>query len=437
MLRLALPVLVEQLLSMLVVFSDSLLTGWYFDEQHLAAINLIVYLLWLLTSLFVVVGIGATAMIARFVGARNDETANHVANQAFLAGAVMAVFVTIAGLLFQRHFIALLQLEGEAAALSVSYLSYIFPVVPAIMLEAVGFACLRGAGDMIAGLFVMTVVNVVNILASWSLALGLGPLPELGWTGLAVGTAMGHVVGGLLVLLMFLRGRYGLRFHRLLLVPNGDLIRRLVRIGLPGGADVLAIIACQLWFVAIINQLGELAAAAHGVAIRIESLAYLPGTAFQLAAATLAGQYLGARDYGKAGRSVLLALLVGGGLISGAGVLFFFAAEPLAAVFVSNEHTSVIDTAATLLRIVAGAMPFFAATIILTGALRGAGDTRWPLIFTMLGYVGVRIPLAYVFAHSLSWGVEGAWYAMVADVVFRCVLVSFRFWHGGWKWVEV
>jgi len=265
-----------------------------------------------------------------------------------------------------------------------------------------------------------------------------------------VGTLSGFVVGGLLVLALFAKGRFGLRLQWRRLRPDGDLIRRLLRIGLPGGADTLSVIGCQLWFMSVINQLGNLATAAHGVAIGVESVAFLPGVAFQMAAATLAGQYLGAGNYRKAGRSVLMACLVGGGVMVTAGACFFTLADHLPRLFVGSEQADVARLATPLLRTISMAMPALALTMILTGALRGAGDTRWPLVFSMIGFLGVRIPLAYWLAFPAikipgtglvltGWGlgVVGAWYAMVTDLSVRATLVTYRFWHGGWKRVRV
>jgi putative MATE family efflux protein len=219
--------------------------------------------------------------------------------------------------------------------------------------------------------------------------------------------------------------------------PDGELIRRLLRIGVPGGTDVTSIVLCQIWFVSIVNELGVLAAAAHGVAIRIESLAYLPGSAFQVAATTLTGQYLGARQPQRAMHAVLMACLAGGGLMTSAGVFFYVAAEPLTRLFLRPEQTEVMTLAAQLLRIVAFGMPPLALTMVVNGALRGAGDTRWPLVITLLGYLGIRLPLAYLLAHTYGLGVAGAWYAMVIDLVLRCLMVNVRFWHGGWQKIEV
>jgi putative MATE family efflux protein len=437
MLRLALPVLAEQSLSMLVGFSDQLLTGWYLEQEHLAAVNSMVYVLWLLSNLFVFVTIAATAMTARFVGAGEPEMARRVVNQSFVIGMAMAAVATAAGFALSDQIVTAMQLEGASRELGVRYLMYIFPVMPAMMCEMVGNACLRGAGDMITGLVAMTITNIVNVALSWSLALGVGPLPTMGWEGIALGTAIGYVVGATVILIRLIRGRAGLRLEWRLMRPDLELIRRLLRIGVPGGTDVTSIVLCQIWFVSLVNELGVLAAAAHGVAIRIESLAYLPGSAFQVAATTLTGQYLGARQPRRATHSVLMACLAGGGLMTAAGILFYVAADPLTRLFLRPEQTEVMTLAARLLRIVAFGMPPLALTMIVNGALRGAGDTRWPLVISLIGYLGIRLPAAYLLAFTYGLGVSGAWYAMVLDLTLRCVMVNARFWHGGWQKVEV
>lgn len=435
--RLALPVLAEQFLSMLVGLSDTLLTGHYLSQQHLAAINQAGYTAWLFFTFFTVITVGATAMVARFVGAQDGRTANRVTNQAVLAGLLLAAPGTLAAALLVEPLVGAMQLPAEPAALAIRYLQWLIPALPAVMLQAVTIACLHGAGDTLSGLLAMICVNVVNVVVSWALTLGVGPLPQLGWDGIALGTAVGHVAGAALLVAWLLRGRAGLRLRLAELRPDGSLMRRLLRIGVPGGVDALAVVFCQLWFLAIVNQLGSLAAAAHGIAIRIEALAFLPGTAFQVGAATLAGQFLGAHDFVRARRSVVVASCWCGGLMSLAGVVFFCGAEPLAQLFVRAEEVAVARQAAPLLRIVSLSMPALALMLVLIGALRGSGDTRWPLSFTLIGFLLVRIPLAYLLAHVWGWGVSGAWYAMVADIYARALLVFLRFRHGGWQRVRV
>jgi putative MATE family efflux protein len=437
LLRLVWPVLAEQVLVMLVGFSDTVLAGHYLEPKHLAAMTVISYALWMLTNLFTFVSIGALAMTARFVGANDWLSANRVTNQAYVLGAMLAAVFTSGGLILAGHLAAILQLEGEPAELATYYLRFLMPMLPAIMAESIGIACLRGAGDMVTGLVTMILVNVVNVSVAWSLLLGAGPLPQLGWDALPIGTACGHAMGGLIPLAMLIRGRAGLRLQWSLMRPDRQLMRRLLRIGVPGGTDVMSIVICQFMFISIVDRLGTVAVAAHGVAIRLESLAYLPGYAFQVASATLCGQYLGAGDYRQATRSVLTACATSGTMLLGAGLLLYFGSRQLVDLFLGADQTDVAELAPRLLQIVSFAMVPLALYQVFTGALRGAGDTRWPLAFTFIGFLGVRLPLAYLLAHAWGWGVEGAWYAMVADVLLRCTLVSYRFWHGGWKRIEV
>jgi putative MATE family efflux protein len=272
----------------------------------------------------------------------------------------------------------------------------------------------------------------------------------MGWRGIAIGTVSGFVIGAGSVLVLLLRGRAGLRLRLHWLRPRANLIRRLLRIGVPGGADMLSVIACQLWFLSVINRLGDLATAAHGVAIAIESFAFLPGVAFQMSATTLCGQYLGARDYHRATRSVLMALLVGGGFMCFAAAIFFTQADHLAYVLLRRDQAEVARQVEPLLRIIAVGVPPLALAMILSGALRGAGDTRWPLAISLVGLLGVRLPMAYwlcfpsVEVPVVGWvisgwdlGIIGAWYAMVTDLMLRASLVLARFLHGGWKRIEV
>ena len=438
MLRLAAPVLAEQLLFSLVMLTDVWLTGRFLKEApQLAAIGLIAYLLWFLNSLFDFVTIGATALTARLVGAGNTNEAKLATNQALLIGILLATVVTLLGFLLAKPAVFLLGLENEAAALAVRYLDFILPVVPAIMLQRVGIAALRGAGDMITAFWVMSVVNVVNIVVSCTFVIGLGPFPALKWDGLAIGTATAYVTGALLVLIVLIRGQSGLQIEIRSLRPTFSMIGRLLKIGIPGGVDVVSIIGCNLWFISLINRLGNEAAAAHNVAIRLESLGFLPGAAFSLAATTLAGQYLGAGDTQRASRSVLLACVTACGIMTTVGIGFFFGGLQLAGFFLAPEDASIAVLSAQLLRIAGLAMLPLAIEMVLIGALRGAGDTRWPLLFTFVGFLGIRIPLTYLAIDVFQWGVIGAWYAMLIDLVARCLMVLYRFYHGGWKNIKV
>jgi putative MATE family efflux protein len=352
-----------------------------------------------------------------------------------------------------------MNLRGEAAALAIRYIWIVTPAIPCIMLEQVGSACLRGAGDTVSGMQARIAVNLVNVVLSTALVTGYGPFPTLGWDGLAIGTACGHAVGGTIILWRLVSGTGGVSLRDR---PFDDLnqrlglwridrpmITRILRVGVPGGGDVAAVLICHLVYVAIINRLGTLAQAAHGLGVQIEALSYLPGSAFQVAAATLAGQSLGAADARRAVRGVLLCVASAATIMTVAGLVLFFAGESVAELFI-GQSSDVSKLVGQLLRIVALSCPPLAVLMVLSGALRGSGDTAWPLAITLVGLVGVRIPGACLLAWDavplplvdaslpgFGLGVAGAWWAMVADVTLRSVLAAWRFAHGGWKGVRV
>jgi putative MATE family efflux protein len=450
---LALPVLAEELLNLLVGITDRFLAGWFLPgDAPQAAMGLLAYLLWLIPSLFSAVAIGGTALVARFIGAGDVRSARQVVGQALLAGGLLACVVTLLVAVGGRAFVALMGLQGEAEILAVRFIWFITPVIPVIMLEQVGSACLRGAGDTVTGLLARVAVNVVNLVVSTLLVTGWGPFPELGWTGLAIGAACGHAVGGLVILSALIRGTT-IYIEASFLRPDLDLLRRLLRVGLPGGLDVLAIIGCHLLYLRIITSLGTVAAAAHSLGLQIEALSYLSGSAFQVAAATMAGQALGAKDEPRAFRSVLAACAAAMVLMSIAGLVFYFLGEPIACCFTQGQRTPTSQLTGELLKVVAWGVVPMSVLIVMSGALRGAGDTRFSLLITFLGLAGVRLPLAAWLAWDyipiyipelidvqipgVGWGVLGAWWGMVIDVTLRSVFVGWRFAHGGWMRIKV
>lgn len=449
--RLSLPVLLEQLLHLGVGFADLTLTGRFLEgDAYVAAMTLVIYLAWLIGMMFAFVATGATPLTARFTGAGDHELANRVMNQSMTVGLAWSALLMGLALPTVAAIVGVMGLEGPSADAAARYLTIELYVLPAIMVERVAIACLRGAGDTVSGLFTMILVNVINIGVSYALVTGAwGLIEPMGWDGIALGTAAGHLTGAAILLGLLIGGRAGYRLRLKGMWPEWDTIKRLLRIGIPGGFDALLLVICNLTYLRIVLQLGDVAAAAHGVAIQIEALAFMPGGAFQIAASTMAGQYLGAGDPKQAVRSVLVATAAAATLMVGVGVVFWFTADELVWLFL-DDRPEVGPLAATLLRLISVAMLPLAISMVLSGALRGAGDTRWPLVFTIIGMGVVRIPLATYLAQDVvtlpligvtfagaGFGAVGAWCAAVSDLFVRALLMSIRFWQGGWQRIEV
>ena len=448
---LALPALAQQGLYFVITVSDRWLAGHIPVTSGQAAVQAAQttahYLAWFITCYTTLVTVGSTALVARFVGAGDRKLAVAVTHQALLLALFFAGIATLAALLGGiGGMVHLLQLQGEAATYASDYLRPLFVLLVFQMVEAAGIACLVGAGDTRTGLWVMIGVAVVNLPFAWGLSWGWGPFPQMGFVGIALGTALSHTLGGAVVLIVLARGRFGLKLDWRQFRPRFDLIRRLLRVSVPAGFDSLSVVVGQFWFLSLINQLGNDASSAHGIALVWESLGYLSGAAFGTAAMALVGQNLGAGRPEEAARAGWRAFGLAVGVMTFMGATFFTFAPQMFALFCPNpDQATIIDAGVPVLRLVAFTMPCLAATIVFTNALRGAGDTRMPVVFTWIGFFVVRIPLAYFLTQAtvslgalgdwpgVEWGLLGAWWAMFADLIIRGLFFFYRFARGTWK----
>lgn len=173
------------------------------------------------------------------------------------------------------------------------------------------------------------------------------------------------------------------------------------------------------------------ALAANNIATTAEGLCYLPAYGIASAATAMVGQSVGAQDRKRARQYGALSAKLGFGICIGTAICLFLFAHPLASLF--NTDPAVVDEAARVLRIVSVAEPFFALSIILTGALRGARDVKAPMAISLICMWGVRIPLAPLLVYGAKAGLSGVWIAMSADIILRGLICVWR-WHGkGWE----
>lgn len=434
------PSLLQQLLIFVVMIYDAWLAGRYKPAtgDHLssqAGQTTAMYLTWFLGSYGIIVSVGATALVARFIGAGDSRGATHVTNQALLLGFILGAIGSAVGWIFCEPFMRLLQLEGDSLTFATDYMRPIFAALLFQMVTSAGIASLVGAGDTRMGLWVLGGIALLNFPLAYLFRHGGGPIPAFDFQGIAIGTAFSQIVGCIAVLIVLLRGRAGLRISLAHLHPDGQLIRRLLRISVPAGIDSLLIAVGQLFFVGIVNRLSEAEKVGHGIALRWEALAFLTGTAFGTAAMTMVGQNLGAGQPERASHSTWSAFRLCCVTMCVCGLIFVVFAPSMFALFCPFEdQRGAIEAGVPVLRLIAVAMPPLAATIVFTAALRGAGDTRVPVLFTIVGFFALRLPLAmYLTRPELGLGLMGAWIAMIVDVFARGTFVLLRFASGHWR----
>lgn len=427
----------QQLLNWLVSAVDTAVAG-RLSVEATNAIGVAAYIGWLLGLLTMAVGSGGMALIARAVGGRHRGLANAGLAQALLIAVVWGVVVgaivySLAGVIGRAA-----GLQEESLGLAVTYLRIIAVATPMAGILFVGSMSLSGAGDTRSPFWIMLGVNAVNItLTLWLVARGFGV------AGIATGTAVAWCVGAALTLMLLVRPGGPIRLHRHRLRPHKHTIQRIIRVALPNFVDrfghwlgnfaVLMIVG----FIAV-NDLGGEGGAlqgAHIVAIRIEAISFLPGMAFGIAAATLAGQYLGAGSEVLARRAVVYCWFVGTGLMTTVGLTFVL--FPVAWTRLMTDQPELLSISPDLVRICGFVQIGFGSYLILSEAMRGAGDTRWPMILSNVSTWLIRLPAVFVLGVVFELGIVGVWYALCSELLIRGCLFTARFLHGGWLKVRV
>jgi putative MATE family efflux protein len=440
LLWLALPVLAEQALHMLVGLNDTYLANHLPTDAAAAgaAVGTITYFIWLIGLLVGSVGAGATALISRARGARHKSLANSVCGQTISAAIIIGGIVGAGLFVFAEPIIVITRLQGSAPHLAISYLRMLSATLPFTMVMFCAGACLRGAGDTVTPAVVLIIVDIINMVCSFALTRGWWGLPVMGFDGIAGGTIIAYVAGGVIHFVTLLRGGGGIRLYLHRMRPHWITIKRLLRIGVPAAVtDVLQWVA-NIAVIAVINQMDASndSAAAHMVTIRLESLSFLSGIAFATAAATMVGARLGQKRPDLAEKCAYLAYAVGGGIMTFCGILMITLSRyPVR--WLSPDDPHIIDLATRCLRITGFIQCGFAANLIFGGALRGAGDTMAVMTLNLSTVIGIRFAGAIYVGLYLKMGLPAIWMVLATELFIRGTLVYLRFLQGGWKRLKI
>ena len=428
--------LMEQFLSFMVGFVDAAIAG-RLSVASINAIGVAAYVGWLIGLVQSSLGIGSTALIARMIGARRRRPAETVLGQSMFLAPLAGGAIGLLVFALAPQIAGFAKLPPDSLTACVSYLRIITLAAPLGAMLFVGSACLRGAGDTRTPFFILLIVNAVNIGLSWLLTMGPAPFGGRGVRGIAIGTAVAWLVGAMLIMAVLLSRRGVLRLRLRFMRPHTRRIWRILRVALPNMAEsLLAMWVANFVLIRVVGMLGtEWAWGAHLIAIRIEALSYMPGFALGIAAATLAGQHLGAGSPAGARRAIIACWAIGAGIMTVMGLMFIFLPEPL--VRIITDKPELLANAPPLLRICGFVQVFFGSAIVLGQGMRGAGDTRTPLMMTAASTYLVRVPLAYFFGVHLGWGLIGVWYGLCIELTVRGLIFSFRFLQGGWARTRV
>jgi len=396
--------------------------------EAVAAVGTGQRMVWVFQALLMAVMTGTTALVARAVGSKNMIEAAHVTRLAIGVSIALSLITTLVIVLFAEKFIGIFGLDPVAQELAVTYLTISILFIPFMAIGMVIGAALRAAGDVKTPMYIGIFTNIIAIYLLLGLVNGQYGMPKLGILGAALAMGISFTIGAAIQLYLWLANK--------LVVPLGkagsftkERLRQLITISYPAGIESFVFQFGMLSFFWIVAMYGTEEVAAYNIGVNILMLSFILGNGFSVAAATLSGQFLGASDpvaayksgYQAAGMTMLAMSL--------SGLLLAFFAEPIAWFFIQDEE--VVKFAVIFVWIFAMAQPFMALEFSLGSTLRGAGDTRSPLVITIIGLLVIRVPIAFLL-YYLEMPVQWIFATLIIDYFVKGILLITRYRSKRW-----
>jgi putative MATE family efflux protein len=426
------PSFIELVMSTLFGMVDMIMVG-QLGPAAIASIGLTNQPFMLLIAVFAAVNVGATTLVAWNIGANKIKKARAIVRQTLIINLSLGIITTVLGLVFAKYIVTFMGANEDTLVNAIKYFQIIAGGLVFQGMTMGITASLRGAGETKIPMFYNIGSNLLNVFGNYVLIYGKFGFPEWGVAGAAASTTIARFIAfaaGLYVIYRYKNTKIHLGIkdnYRF----NPSIAKKIFSIGLPAALEQFVIQGGLMLFAKTVAGLGTAAYAAHQIGLNISGLTFAPSMAFGVAATTLVGQSLGAGNEHLAHKyadvvhhmAILIACIM--------GVTFILFSYPMARLYTSD--LAVAAMAGTVLKILALAQPGQSTQLSLAGALRGAGDTVYPLYASFVGIWVFRVVVAYIFVRIFNWGLIGAWVALVLDQYTRSAIVYLRFRSGKWK----
>ena len=441
-LTLAWPVFIEQILTTLVQSVDTAMVG-SLGASATASVSISVTPMMLINGIVMSFGIGFTALIARCVGAQDYERANSLTRQAMSTVLLLGIPLAVICYVLSRAIPRWMGAKPDVVALATGYnkimaLSMVFRTMTMVLT-----AIYRGYGDTKTPMFINTGINRANVVGNYILIYEPHQVSLLGRTfdvwgagwgvnGAAASSTITAIAGSILLIIITLNypGRLRISFKDSFRLQKKDMAD-VTKISLPAMFERFTMGGASIVIASTVASLGTIAIASNSLASTAESFCYMPGFAFSAAATTLMGQSLGARRVDMARKYVSTAIKLASGIMLVMSVCMFLFANPIIKLFTPDAQ--VIEMGGVLLKLLALIQVPYIISMVHSGALRGAGDTKGPFYITLLSMWGVRVLGATICVRLLGLGIYSVIVCMDIDNVLRMFLFRHRLNRGEWK----
>lgn len=426
---LALPIMIASILQTAFNVVDMIWVG-RLGPEAIAAVAMSGAVLLVVVAFVIGVSTGTQSLIARFTGARNYKSAENIAMQALIIGAITSTILTVVGFIFAESILSLLGATGAILEQGAKYLKIVLVGSPAMVYLFLVNAIFRASGDTLTPMLIMIGATVLNVILDPLMIFGIG-FPRMGVAGAALATALSRGLGALVGVYILFNGYSRIRVHLRQLRFDFKAMGKILKIGLPDSVQMALRSSVGLILMAIVAQYGSYALAAYGIGLRIFSIVLLPGFALATSAAMLVGQNLGAQKLSRARTCAWQAAGFNMLLMGVAGIIFFIFSTQLIAIFSSD--TQIVELGSKYLKITSLSYIFVAQGLVLGRSLMGAGDAVSPMLISCVALLGIQIPLAMFLPNHLHIGLSGIWWAILFSSVLQGIFTTFWFSLSRWK----
>jgi putative MATE family efflux protein len=367
-------------------------------------------------------GIGGQVLIAYHTGAEEPARRLKVSRAVIAICALVSIGLALLLWPLSSWMCEWMGAHGETLRQALSYLRIYYITLIFSGSFFVFSAIFQGVGDSRTPLFVTLGVNLLHVLISYSLIFGKFGFPEMGIVGASLGLGISEGVGAIVLgIIAHRRGIWNVRIKGISL----RAAKAVWSLGAPTAGERLIVNTMQGFYYRFLTGFGPAAIAAHRIGIDMEAVAFLPALGFGQAATTIVGQRLGAKDEKGARAAGWMTTWIATGFMALLGLSFYFFSHQWIALFTDDPAVRVLGI--KFCTVAAAIQIPLALAIVLAGALRGAGETRWVMLTPILGGWIVRLPLSYLFGYTLGFGLMGVWWSMMGDWVTRSLALGLKF----------
>lgn len=420
-LDIAIPATIENILQTLVGFIDTLMIS-KLGLISVTAVGISNNIFAVYLAVIIAVGVGASSLISRYLGAENVSKAKQTAIQSTFLSIIIGIIFGIVTITFSEQILNIMGAEREVVYKALPYFNIVGGATVFVSMLTLFGSILRATGDAKTPMIVNTAVNIINIVLDYILIFGLGPLPAMGVAGTAIGTVVARIIGSLLMLSKIRHTVLSFKFRDMF--PRSNY-KALIDLSIPAVLERLIMRLGQVVYFGLIVSIGVKTYAAHTIAGNIESFTYMPGYGLTAAASILVGNSFGAGKNKEAYEYGILSMKIGV-LIMSIGALILFFGSPWFATWFTDDSEA-IGKIIIALRIDAFAQIPVAISLICAGALQGSGDTKSPLYSTAIGMWGIRVLGVYILGIKLGMDIAGVWLSILIDLILRSVFLTVKF----------